>query len=160
MKNGEVVAQGSLELAVVAPSLFTADASGTGTPSGVLLRVKANGEQSYEPLVRYDNGKVSPLTITRNLGDRLFLVLYGTGWRGADDTDGSSANGVAESIKATIGDANAAVFFAGAAPGFAGLDQMNVEIPAGVTGSLNLLVKVDDGNGIVLRANVVNISIR
>ncbi len=160
IKNGEVVAQGSLELGTVAPSLFTADASGTGTPSGVLLRVKANGQQSYESLVRYDGGKVTPVTITRNAGDRLFLVLYGTGWRGADDTDGSTANGVAESIKATIGDANAPVFFAGAAPGFAGLDQMNVEIPAGVTGSLNLLVKVDDGNGIVQRANTVTISVR
>lgn len=37
---------------------------------------------------------------------------------------------------------------------------MNVEIPAGVTGKLDLLVKVDDSNGIVLRANVVIISIR
>jgi uncharacterized protein (TIGR03437 family) len=160
MKNGQVVAQGALELGVVAPSLFTADASGTGTPSGVLLRVKANGEQSYEPLVRYDGGKATPVTITRNAGDRLFLVLYGTGWRGADDADGSTDNGVAESIKATIGDANAPVIFAGAAPGFAGLDQMNVEIPASVTGKLDLLIKVDDGNGVVLRANAVSISIR
>ncbi|MEP7343506.1 MAG: DUF5666 domain-containing protein [Acidobacteriota bacterium] len=160
MKNGQVVAQGALELEFVAPSLFTADASGTGAPSGVLLRVRANGEQSYEPLVRYDGGRATPVTITRNAGDRLFLVLYGTGWRGADDADGNSGNGVAESIKATIGDATAPVVFAGSAPGFAGLDQMNVEIPVSVTGKLDLLVKVDDGNGVVLRANVVAISIR
>jgi uncharacterized protein (TIGR03437 family) len=160
VKNGKVVAQGALDLSTVAPSLFTADSSGAGTPAGVLLRVKANGEQSYEPLARYDGGKVTPVTITRNAGDRLFLVLYGTGWRGADDADGNAGNGVAESIKATIGDANAPIIFAGAAPGFAGLDQMNVEIPAGVTGTLNLLVKVDDGDGVVLRANTVTISIR
>jgi len=159
-KNGEVVAQGTLELSVVAPSLFTADSSGQGTPAGVLLRVKANGEQSYEPLSRNEGGKITPVTITRNAGDRLFLVLYGTGWRGADDADGNPANGVAESLEVTIGNAKAPVLFAGEAPGFAGLDQMNVEIPAGVTGVLNLLVKVNDGNGIILRANVVSISVK
>ncbi|MDQ3011989.1 MAG: hypothetical protein M3X11_14935 [Acidobacteriota bacterium] len=61
---------------------------------------------------------------------------------------------------AAIGNTKAPVFFAGAAPGFAGLDQMNVEIPASVTGTLNLLVKVDDSNGVVLRANAVTISVR
>lgn len=160
MKDGEVVAQGSLELGIVAPSLFTADASGTGTPSGVLLRVSASGQQSYEPLARYDGGKVTPVTITRNSGDRLFLVLYGTGWRGADDADGNAANGVAESIAVTIGDKAAPVIYAGEAPGFAGLDQMNVEIPAGVSGSVSVLVKVNDGAGIVSRANAVTISVK
>lgn len=160
MKDGQVVAQGALELGNVAPSLFTADASGSGVPSGVLLRVRANGQQSYEPLARYANGKAEAVTITRQAGDRLFLVLYGTGWRGADDTDGNPANGVAENLEVLIGDNAAPVFFAGEAPGFAGLDQMNVEIPAGVTGSVSLLVKVNDGDGGMLRANTVTISIR
>jgi uncharacterized protein (TIGR03437 family) len=160
MKNGQVVAQGALELGNVAPSLFTADASGSGVPSGVLLRVRANGQQSYEPLARYVDGKAEGLTITRNAGDRLFLVLYGTGWRGADDADGNPANGVAESLEVLIGDNNAPVLFAGEAPGFAGLDQMNIEIPAGITGSVSLLVKVNDGDGKVSRANTVTITIR
>lgn len=160
MKNGQPVAQGILELGNVAPSIFTADASGTGTPAGVLLRVRANGQQVYEPLATYNNGKASPVTIIRNPGDRLFLVLYGTGWRSADETDGNSGNGVAESLEATIGNAKAVVFFAGEAPGFAGLDQMNIEIPAGVTGTVTLLVKANDGEGNVVRSNSVTISIR
>ncbi|MEK7833591.1 MAG: DUF5666 domain-containing protein, partial [Acidobacteriota bacterium] len=160
MKDGQPVAQGTLELGNVGPSIFTADASGTGVPAGVLLRVRANGQQSYEALATFNNGKVTPVTITRGFGDRLFLVLYGTGWRSADETDGNSANGVAESLEATIGNAKASVFFAGEAPGFAGLDQMNVEIPAGVSGTVTLMVKVNDGEGNIVRTNSVTISIR
>lgn len=160
MRDGQTVAQGTLELGNVGPSLFTADASGQGVPAGVLLRVKANGQQSYEPLATFSNGKVTPVTITRNFGDRLFLVLYGTGWRGADDTDGNTANGVAENVQVTIGDKTAPVLFAGVAPGFAGLDQMNVEIPSGLTGTITILVKVGDGDGKVERTNSVTISIR
>lgn len=160
MRNGQAVAQGTLELGNVGPSLFTADASGTGVPAGLLLRVRANGQQVYEPLATFSGGKVSPVTITRNAGDRLFLVLYGTGWRGASDTDGNTANGVAESLDVTIGNAKAPVLFAGEAPGFAGLDQLNVEIPNGVSGSVTIVVKVLDGEGNVVRTNSVTISIR
>ncbi|HMX25883.1 MAG TPA: DUF5666 domain-containing protein [Blastocatellia bacterium] len=160
MKNGQVVAQGALELGTVAPSLFTADASGNGIPAGVLLRVRANGQQSYEPLARYVDGRVEALPITRNAGDRLFLVLYGTGWRGADDTDGNAANGVAESLEITIGDKVVRPDYAGLAPGFAGMDQINVELPADVTGTVGLLVKVNDGDGKLVRTNSVTLSIR
>ena len=160
MRNGQAVAQGVLELGNVGPSIFTADSSGAGVPAGLLLRVRANGQQVYEPLATYNNGRVTPVTITRNFGDRLFLVLYGTGWRGTDDSDGNKGNGVAENLEANIGNAKATVFFAGEAPGFAGLDQMNVEIPTGVTGTVTLLVKVNDGEGNVVRTNSVTISIR
>jgi len=160
MRNGQAVAQGTLELGNVSPSIFTADSSGAGVPAGLLLRVRANGQQVYEPLATYNNGKVTPVTITRNAGDRLFLVLYGTGWRGTDDFDGNADNGVAENLEATIGNAKATVWFAGEAPGFAGLDQMNVEIPNGITGTVTLLVKVGDGEGKVARTNSVTITIR
>src|SRR5262249_43382770 len=122
MRDGAVVAQGSLDLGIVAPSLFTADASGTGTPAGILLRVSANGQQVYESL--------TGAAITRQPGDRLFLVLFGTGMSGTENSDGTAANGFAENIQVTIGNVNAPVVFAGRAPGYAGLEQMNIEIPA------------------------------
>jgi len=160
MRNGQVAAQGSLELGQVSPSIFTADSSGRGVPAGLLLRVRANGQQSYEPLANYEGGKVTPVTIKRNAGDKLYLVLYGTGWRGGGDTDNNAGNGVAENLEVTIGNAKAPVLFAGAAPGFAGLDQMNLEIPDGLTGSASLLVKVSDGDGNVTRTNTVTILIQ
>ncbi|MGE0126895.1 MAG: DUF5666 domain-containing protein [Blastocatellales bacterium] len=152
MNNGAVVAQGSLNLGVVAPSLFTLNASGQGAPAGILLRVKANGQQSYEPLTS---------AINRQPGDKLFLVLFGTGLSGAENSDNNPANGFAENVQATIGSANAPVIFAGAAPGFAGLEQMNIEIPSNVSGSnLTLLIKVNDGEGNLIRSNEVTISIQ
>src|SRR5262249_40190841 len=93
MRDGAVVAQGSLDLGIVAPSLFTADASGTGTPAGILLRVSANGQQVYESL--------TGAAITRQPGDRLFLVLFGTGMSGTENSDGTAANGFAENIQVT-----------------------------------------------------------
>src|SRR5262245_19690920 len=153
MRDGAVVAQGSLNLGVVAPSVFTADSSGSGRPAGILLRVRANGEQVYEAL--------TGSAITRQPGDRLFLVLFGTGMSGAENSDGNDANGFAENVLATIGDLNAPVAFAGSAPGFAGLQQMNIEIPANAAGSdLTLLIKVNDGDGNLVRANGVTISVR
>jgi uncharacterized protein (TIGR03437 family) len=163
MRDGNVVAQGSLNLGNVAPSLFTANANGQGVPAGVLLRIKANGQQTYEPLARFDaaSNRFVPVTITRQPGDRLFLVLYGNGMRGAEDSDGNAANGFAENVQATIGSANAPVIFAGSISGFAGLEQINLEIPAGVTGSnLTVLIKVSDGEGKLIRANTVTISVQ
>ncbi|HKQ74190.1 MAG TPA: DUF5666 domain-containing protein [Blastocatellia bacterium] len=153
MRDGNVVAQGSLSLGVVAPSVFTADSSGSGRPAGILLRVRATGEQVYEPL--------TGSAITRQPGDRLFLVLFGTGMSGAENSDGNDANGFAENIQATVGNLNAPVVFAGGAPGFEGLQQMNIEIPANASGSnLTLLIKVNDGDGKLVRANGVTISVQ
>ncbi|MBL8166522.1 MAG: hypothetical protein JNJ50_00115 [Acidobacteria bacterium] len=163
MRNGNVVAQGSLNVGVAAPGLFTADSSGKGAPAGLLLRVAANGQQTYEPLARYLAGqnKFEPVTITRRAGERLFLIIFGSGFSQADDMDGNALNGVAENVQVTIGTANAPVIFAGKAPGFVGLDQINAEIPTGVTGAnLTVTVKVNDGAGKVLRANGLTISIQ
>ncbi|MFN0086832.1 MAG: DUF5666 domain-containing protein [Blastocatellia bacterium] len=160
-RNGGVVAQGVLSLDDVAPNLFTANASGEGVPAGTLLRVRANGQQVYEPLARLEAGKFVPVTIRRQAGERLFLVLYGSGLRGTGNDDGNASNGVAENVDVTIGGVNAPVIFAGAAPGFAGLDQFNVEIPAGATGAnLTVMVKVSNGEGKRMPANAVTISIQ
>src|SRR5262249_13980929 len=56
MNKGQMVSQGSIQVSSVAPSMFTANASGTGVPAGLVLRVKANGQQAYEPLARFDAG--------------------------------------------------------------------------------------------------------
>jgi uncharacterized protein (TIGR03437 family) len=161
MRNGAAVAQGTLDLDTVAPSLFTANASGQGVPAGLLLRIRANGQQIYEPLARFEGGRFVPVTITRGAGERLFLVLFGTALRGAGDSDNNPANGFAESVQAAIGGNNAPVVFAGAAPGFAGLDQLNVEIPANASGgNLTVTVKVGDGDGKVMSANAVTISMQ
>ncbi|HWQ31812.1 MAG TPA: DUF5666 domain-containing protein [Blastocatellia bacterium] len=164
MNGNSVVAQGRLSAPGVAPSLFTADASGQGLPAGLLLRVKANQQQSYEPLARFDSAqnRIVPVPIQRNAGDTLYLVLFGSGIRNAPDSDGNPGNGVAENVQVTIGGVNAQVLFAGPAPGFAGLDQLNVQIPADVAAGANVTiqVRVSDGQGTLIRANTVTVTIQ
>ncbi|NBO66631.1 MAG: hypothetical protein EBU88_17605, partial [Acidobacteria bacterium] len=52
------------------------------------------------------------------------------------------------------------VLYAGRAPGFSGLDQLNLALPEGLTGNAILTIRVRDGEGNVLRANEVTIVIR
>jgi uncharacterized protein (TIGR03437 family) len=160
--NDEVIAAGSLTISDVAPSLFTADATGRGAPAGVALRVRANGQQSFEPLARFDSGQAVPAPIVRRSGETLYLVLFGTGLRTAEESDGNPANGVAENVEVTIGGVAAPVLFAGRAPGFAGLDQLNLQLPANAPAGaqITLVVKVNDGNGNLLSSNTVTIAIQ
>ena len=160
--NDEVIALGVLTLNEVAPSLFSADASGKGTPAGVALRTKSNGQQSYEALARFEGGKAVPVVITRRNGESVFLLLFGGGIHTAENTDGNTSNGVAENVTVTISGVNVPVTFAGRAPGFAGLDQLNIQLTAAVPAgdNLPLVVKVYDGNGNLLSANTVTISVQ
>lgn len=164
MRNGGVVSQGTIEVAEVAPSIFTANASGAGAPAGLIIRVKPNGQQSYESLVRFDAtmNMLVPVTILRNGEDRIFLVLFGSGFRNAPNADGDRANGVAESVEVTVGDINAPVLFAAGAPGYVSLDQVNIEIPANAPAgqAVNVLVKVRDSLGQTNAANSVVIALQ
>jgi uncharacterized protein (TIGR03437 family) len=161
--NG-VVSRGTVNVSSIAPSLFTANSDGNGAPAALVLRVKTNGQQIYEPVAQFNSGtnKFVPATITRAAGDQLFLVLFGTGLRNAPNSDGNSGNGVAESVQVTVGGVNAPVLFAAAAPGFVGLDQVNVQIPNGVVAGSNVAVvmRVNNGQGTMTQANPVTIAIQ
>ena len=164
MNNGQMVSQGSLTVSGVAPSLFTANASGEGVPAGLVLRIRANGQQVYEPLARFDaaQNRFVPAPIVRRAGEQLFLILFGTGLKQAPNADGNAANGVAESVSVTIGGVNAPVIFAGPAPGFAGLEQINVRIPdnAPTTPAAAVLVKVRDVLNNQKQSNAVTIGLQ
>lgn len=163
-KSGEVVSQGTIQISNVALSLFTADASGQGAPAGLLLRVKSNGEQVYESLVRFDatQNKLVPATIVRRSGEQLYLILFGSGLRNAPNSDGDSANGVAERVTVTIGGVSAPVIYAGVAPGYVGLEQINIRIPDNVPSNPNSVVTVNvlDVLNNLKQANNVTISIQ
>lgn len=110
-----------------APGLFAASASGQGTAAAIVVRVKADGAQSFEPVVRLDEfGRLVAVPI--DLGpvtDRVFLVLFGTGWR---------QNGDLARATATIGEIDAPVAYAGAQGSFIGQDQLNALIPRDLAG--------------------------
>ena len=123
----------------VAPALFAADASGAGLPTAVVLRVKADGSQSFAAAARYDNVQAKFLAAPIEFGaatDQLFLLLFGSGIRLRSDT----AN-----VKATIGGVASEVLYAGPQGELIGLDQVNLRLPAVLanTGDQEIVLTVD-----------------
>ncbi|MDQ3011521.1 MAG: c-type cytochrome [Acidobacteriota bacterium] len=138
-QNGNTVAAGILQIASVAPGLFTADASSRGVAVATVLRVKADGSQSYEPVAQFNTTtyRFDPLPI--DLGaetDQLFLVAFGTGFRNRSALSAVTAN---------MGGANAEVTFAGAQGGLVGVDQTNIRIPRSLVGrgNIDMIFSVD-----------------
>ena len=119
------------------PGLFTATQNGSGTAAALVQRVRASdGSQSVEPVVTFDsNGNPVPAPI--NVGsDSIYLQFYGTGVR----YNSSLAN-----VTCSINGQNAQVLYAGSAPGFFGLDQVNVALPSGFNGhgTVNVAITVE-----------------
>ena len=139
----------------VAPGLFAANANGQGVATAVALRVRADGSQSYEPAVVFDQSQnrfvARPIDLGPDLGnasDQVFLVLFGTGIRNRASLS---------SVTATVGGVNSEVLFAGAQDGFVGLDQVNLRLPRSLAGrgEVNVALSVESKT-----ANVVHINIR
>jgi uncharacterized protein (TIGR03437 family) len=135
----------------VSPGLFTASSNGIGVPSAVVLRLKADGSQTYEPLMQFDVAKNQFTPIPIDLGpegDRVFVLLFGTGIRGRSDLS---------AVRLKIGEVVAPVTYAGPQELFPGLDQVNVELPRALAGrgDIDLNLSVDG-----IAANVVTIKIK
>ncbi|MGH9841200.1 MAG: BACON domain-containing protein, partial [Blastocatellia bacterium] len=122
------VSTGMLNIAAVAPGLFSAASSGQGVAAAIVLRVKAGGAQSYEPVARYDAAQNRFVALPIDLGgegDQVFLILYGTGFRHRRDL---------AAVTVRLGDVETAALFAGGLGEFAGLDQLNLRIPRSLAG--------------------------
>jgi uncharacterized protein (TIGR03437 family) len=117
------------------PGLATADGSGSGPAAAQLIRVHRDGAQ--EPPVA-----ISSAPIPFPAGDRLFLVLYGTGLRHAAQM-GCSVNG--QSIP---------ILYSGPHGVYPGLDQVNLELPAGTSGPISIACS---GDGQITNAVTVNL---
>jgi uncharacterized protein (TIGR03437 family) len=121
------ISLGTINVANVAPGLFSANANGQGVAAATLLRVKADGSQTFEPVATL-NAQNAFVTRPIDLGpasDLLFLIAFGTGFR---------FNSGLSAVSCRIGGVNAEVFFAGAQGGFVGLDQANIQIPRSLAG--------------------------
>jgi uncharacterized protein (TIGR03437 family) len=149
-RGNQLVANGPAPVTTAAPALFSANASGQGVAAAIALRVRGDA-QFYEPVARFDAAQQRLIPVPIDLGppgDQVFLILYGSGFR----TPSSP-----EAVLATIGDEVAEVLFAGAAPGFAGLDQANVRVPRSLAGKgeVSILLMADSR-----AANAVTVNVR
>jgi len=128
---------GSAIIAPTAPSIFTQDSSGAGAASAL-------DAFTFTP---------APFNATRSGGLPNIIAFFGTGL-GADATDIDANAG--PNVQATIDGQAAQVLYAGRAPGFTGLNQMNVILPPGISSGNHRLVITRGG----VSSNAVSIAIR
>ena len=125
-----------IQIARVAPGLYSANGDGRGAPAASMVRARPDGSQTYEPVASYDaaQGNFSPAPIDFGPGDdRLVLILYGTGLR-------NPANLAATRV--AFADVSVPVQYAGPQNQFPGLDQINVEIPRSLAGRGTIAISV------------------
>ena len=116
----------NIYVAAAAPAIFTQDASGTGPASAL--------KASDQSLVTADN----PL----NAGDAVELYATGLGLT----TPSNGLDVAVQQPTVTVGGVACPVTFAGAAPGYIGLDQINCTIPAGLASSASAPVVITSGS--------------
>jgi uncharacterized protein (TIGR03437 family) len=146
---GVVFAQ-NVNLTRVAPAIFAANATGSGLPAAVLVRVLANGSQVTEAIARFDATQNQFVATPIDLGDasqQVFLVLFGTGFRAVSSLAAASA---------TIGGTTATVTFAGAQGQLVGVDQANLSIPRSLAGrgDVDVVLMIEGQTANTVRINV------
>jgi hypothetical protein len=114
------------------------------------LRVKSDGSQRYAPVFRFDPAQDKFVPAEIDLGgeaDQVFLVLFATGLRRADPS----------LVEAFIGGELADVLFIGEAPGFEGVEQVNIRLARAFIGrgEVGVVLQADDQS-----ANPVTINIK
>lgn len=128
------ISRGEMTVAATAPSLFTSNSRGDGAPAALAT---ADGITYYA--VGNPDGKSNEVQTGH------YLVLFGSGFRRAPF----------DTVKVTIGGVNAPILYAGAQPSFVGLDQLNTQIPAGVSGLVDVVLTVNGRT-----ANVVKVLVK
>jgi len=140
-------ASANVEISSVAPSIFTVQ--GTTLAAAVAVRVAPDGTQTPVPV--FDCGAAGCSATPIDLGgpgDRIFLILFGTGLR----QEANLAN-----VHVSVGGSDASVMFVGAQGAFAGLDQINVQLPAGLRGKGGVpIVVIIDGQA----SNTANVNVQ
>lgn len=133
----------SINIEAIAPGLFTVDSAATMPAAQVVTTV--NGAQTVSPVANCTSSGCTLVPIVLSSSTPTYLILYGTGIRGATSLVDCSA---------TIGGVPASVQYAGAQGGYPGLDQVNLLIPSSLAGrgqvSLNFSIFTTSANSVVL----------
>jgi uncharacterized protein (TIGR03437 family) len=138
----------TVQVASVAPGLFTVNGAGTGVPAALAIRRSIATQTDTEvPVFRCNANSCTSTGIEVGPDAQVFLSLFGTGIRGRS----SLAN-----VAVTIGGVSATVLFAGAQGEFPGLDQVNVVLPTNLQGrgEQDLILTVDGHVANTVRINV------
>lgn len=119
------------------PGLFAANADAKGVAAAQILRVKPDGSQVWQEVyITEPSGRRVAQPI--DLGpaeDKVFLILYGTGFRDA-------MNIPSYDLQVEIGGEKCEIFYAGPQFEFAGLDQINLLLPRSLRGKGEVPIKL------------------
>ena len=132
IQNGVYSLPQTLVVAGAQPAVFTQNQSGSG--AGAIEVVKSDGSQ-------FLNTPSTPAVA----GDALVIYCAGLGAVSPPVPDGTPAPSTPLSktvnpVTVTIGGRQAEVLYAGLAPGYAGLYQVNVVVPSGISPAANVPV--------------------
>jgi uncharacterized protein (TIGR03437 family) len=120
----------TVNLSAAGPGIFTIDTTNSATQGAIQI---ANTTTFVAPVGAIPGATSRPATT----GDVLTIYCSGLGAvsntpaSGAAAGTGTTLSNVQATVSVTIGGQNAAVLFAGLAPGFVGLYQVNVQFPTG-----------------------------
>ncbi len=144
--NGSSQTAGNIQVASVAPGLFTLNNGGLATAYAIRV---SGGNQIIEQVYAMNSaGLITANPINLGSGsDQVILVLYGTGLQAAGTSN----------VQVTIGGVSAPVLYAGPQGGSPGLDQVNVQIPVSLAGKGNVNVQLTADS---VPANPVQITIQ
>src|SRR5205814_6576751 len=147
---------GIVLVALVNPGLYAANASGNGPAAAIAVVVHADGSRFSQLTFTCSGGAGGCVNKPIPVGpkDQLFLELYGTGLRHRSATS---------DVSAQINGQNVPVQYAGQQSTFPGLDQINLQVPASLSGSgeLNIVVIAQDTiNNISTTSNTVTVGIQ
>ncbi len=132
LAGDNLISRGALALTSTAPAVFTANQQGTGAPAALVTK---------DGVIHQGVGNPDGTSNLLEGGD--FLILFGTGWRAASGA----------SVKVTIGGVTAPVLYAGAQGQDVGLDQLNTQLPTGISGLVDVAVSVNGRAANVVKVN-------
>jgi uncharacterized protein (TIGR03437 family) len=135
-----------VQIAAVAPALFTLN--GSGLAAGTAVRVSASGTQTVESVysVAGDGTFVANPISMGSATDQVYLILFGTGLQAAGTAG----------VQVTVSGVKATVLYAGPTS-YTGGDQVNILLPASLAGKGNVNI-VLTANGI--QANATQITVQ
>jgi len=134
--GGTLSAPGNV--ASVAPTLFSADGTGTGVAAATAIRVNAGNPQLQfaVPVFQCSSAGCAGIPMDVGLDTPVFLTFYGTGIRNRSSL---------QNVSVTINGISVPVLYAGPQPQYPGLDQVNVPLTLNLRGSgvSNVVLTVD-----------------
>jgi uncharacterized protein (TIGR03437 family) len=136
ISSGATITEASVMINPVQPGLFSASQKGLGPGIGNVLHVNADQSSFYTTLSQCTG---SDLDTCANVpvqfsspDEKIFLSLYGTGFRGRSSLDG---------VVVTVNGISLPVLYAGPQPTYPGMDQLNVELPYSLRGLGEVVLK-------------------